>query len=49
MKKAKASHKDKPNPMLHGQHDGHMPKEMKGKKEPKGKIMHVKKKTAKKK
>lgn len=49
MKKAKASSKDKPHPMLHGHLDGKMPKEMMGKKEPKGKLMHAKKKTAKKK
>jgi hypothetical protein len=49
MKKAKASSKDKMHPMLHGQHDGKMPKEMMGMKEPKGKLMKAKKKTAKKK
>lgn len=27
---------EKPHPMLHGQHDGKLPKEMKGKKEPLG-------------
>lgn len=47
MKKAKATSKDRPHPMLHGQHDGKIPKEMMAKKEPKGKMVPFKKRTAK--